>query len=80
MAKSKCVRPPGVGAVHREVMLVDEDSTRVAELELAPRQAGRSSALSAAEQEPRPRQQQESRRARSGVHRKADRPATPPHE
>ena len=38
MPKSKCVRPPGVGDVHSEIMVVDEGSTRVAELELAPRQ------------------------------------------
>lgn len=39
MAKGVCARPPGVGDVAHEVMLVDEDTTRVAELELAPRQA-----------------------------------------
>ncbi|MCW5771409.1 MAG: cupin domain-containing protein [Rhodospirillaceae bacterium] len=39
MTKGVCVRPPGVGDVQGEVLLVDEDSTRVAELELAPGQA-----------------------------------------
>jgi len=39
MAKGMCVRPPGIGDVNSEVLLVDDDMTRVAELELAPRQA-----------------------------------------
>jgi quercetin dioxygenase-like cupin family protein len=39
MTKSVCARPPGVGDVAGEVLLVDADDTRVAELELAPRQA-----------------------------------------
>jgi quercetin dioxygenase-like cupin family protein len=39
MTKGVCARPPGVGDVAHEVLLVDEDTTRVAELELAPRQA-----------------------------------------
>lgn len=39
MTKGVCARPPGVGDVAGEVLLVDEETTRVAELELAPRQA-----------------------------------------
>ena len=39
MAKGVCVRPPGVGDVAGEVVVVDEEATRVLELELAPRQA-----------------------------------------
>ena len=39
MTKGACARPPGVGDVAGEVLLVDEADTRVAELELAPRQA-----------------------------------------
>ncbi len=39
MTKGVCVRPPGVGDVANEVLLVEEEETRVAELELAPRQA-----------------------------------------
>jgi quercetin dioxygenase-like cupin family protein len=39
MTKGVCARPPGVGDVASEVLLVDEAETRVAELELAPRQA-----------------------------------------
>jgi len=39
MAKGVCARPPGIGDVRREVTIVDEDETRVAELELAPNQA-----------------------------------------
>jgi len=39
MTKGVCARPPGVGDVASEVLLVDEETTRVAELELAPRQA-----------------------------------------
>lgn len=39
MARGVCARPPGIGDVQGEVLLVDEDTTRVAELELAPRQA-----------------------------------------
>ena len=39
MAKGVCVRPPGVGDVAGEVVVLDEDTTRIAELELAPRQA-----------------------------------------
>ena len=37
MTKGVCARPPGVGDVAGEVLLVDEEATRVAELELAPR-------------------------------------------
>jgi quercetin dioxygenase-like cupin family protein len=39
MTKGVCARPPGVGDVSKEIMLIDEDATRAAELELAPRQA-----------------------------------------
>lgn len=39
MTKGVCARPPGVGDVAGEVLLIDDEATRVAELELAPRQA-----------------------------------------
>jgi len=38
MTKGVCVRPPGVGDVAGEVVVLDEATTRIAELELAPRQ------------------------------------------
>ena len=39
MTKGVCARPPGVGDVAREVLVADEETLRVAELDLAPRQA-----------------------------------------
>jgi len=39
MTKGVCARPPGVGDVAGEVVVLDEDTTRIAELDLAPRQA-----------------------------------------
>lgn len=39
MVKGVCVRPKGIGDVNHEVVVLDEDSTRIAELELAPNQA-----------------------------------------